>query len=113
MSWRRYPKYHSTKVGLDGMTFDSRKEAERYAELKIMQKAGKINDLKCQVEFELLPSQRDGGKVIERAVKYKADFTYKEDGELIVEDVKGFKTKDYILKRKMMLFFHGIRIKET
>ena len=124
MSWRNYPKYHSKKVQLDGMTFDSKREAERYIYLKLLQKAGEISDLRCQVEYELIPNQygadvitptgkKKRGKLLERAVKYKADFTYIEDGELIVEDVKGFKTKDYILKRKMMLFFHGIRIKET
>lgn len=89
----------------------------------LLEKAGKITDLKRQVKFVLIPAQyetstigkRGGvkrGKLIEREISYIADFVYTEDGKRIVEDTKGFKTKDYILKRKMLLYFHGIRIKE-
>jgi len=117
-------KYHSRKITRDGITFDSVKEYKRYCELSLLERAGEISDLQRQVEFVLLPAQREPdtvgkrggvikGKTIELAVKYVADFVYTEDGKTIVEDTKGFKTKDYILKRKMMLYFHGIRIKEV
>lgn len=106
-------KYGSKKVTIDGITYDSRKEANRHSELLLLQRAGRISDLHTQVKFELLPSQRVDGKVVERPVTYIADFVYQQDGKTVVEDTKGFKTKDYILKRKMMLYFHGIRIKEV
>lgn len=105
-------KYGNKKITYDGITFDSKKEARRYRELLLLQKSGCIHDLECQKEYVLIPSQRIGGKVVERAVKYKADFVYKQDGETVVEDTKGFRTKDYIIKRKMMLYVHGIRVKE-
>lgn len=109
-------KYGAKKVTYDGKTFDSQKEAQRYAELRLLERGKVIKDLKCQVGFVLIPAQRDeSGKVIERAVTYVADFVYTDcnTGEQVVEDTKGFKTKEYILKRKMMLYFHGIRIKEV
>lgn len=108
-------KYHSRKITVDGVSYDSKKEYNRYRELSMLEDAGIIHDLKRQVKFELLPSQRDliTGKVIERPVSYIADFVYFEGDRLIVEDVKGIRTKDYILKRKMLLYFHGIRIKEV
>jgi hypothetical protein len=111
-------KYHNKKVTYNGITFDSRKEAVRYQELILLQRAGEIHSLELQKEFELLPAIYEGnngkkGKCIERAVKYKADFVYRDkDNFLIVEDVKGHRTKEYILKRKMMLFLKGIRIVE-
>lgn len=105
-------KYGSKKVTVNGITYDSKKEAQRHQELLLLQRAGKITDLETQVKFELLPSQRIDGKVVERSVGYVADFVYKQDGKTIVEDTKGFRTREYILKRKMMLFFLGIRIKE-
>jgi hypothetical protein len=116
-------KYHSRKTVLHGVKFDSVKEARRYGELLLLLQAGAITDLQRQVEFELIPAQREPdtvgvrgairkGKVIERAVKYVADFVYYENGKKVVEDTKGFKTKDYIIKRKLMLWVHGIRIKE-
>jgi hypothetical protein len=107
-------KYHSKKITRDGITWDSKKEYERFRELKLLERAGKIADLQRQVVFELIPSQRDPKtrKVIERACKYVADFTYWKNGEFIVEDTKGFRTADYIIKRKLMLHVHGIRIKE-
>lgn len=121
-------KYHSKKTTVDGIAFDSKLEAYRYCELDLLQKAGKITDLELQKTFELIPAQyeyvphgvdRKGQpkrkKVcVERAVRYKADFCYKtEDGEYIVEDVKGFRTKDYAIKRKLMLLVHGIKIREV
>ena len=106
-------KYGNRKVERDGIEFDSIKECQRYCELKLMQRAGVISDLQLQVPFELIPAQRIDGKVVERAVTYKADFVYKKDGQTVVEDTKGVRTKEYIMKRKMMLFFHGIRIVEV
>lgn len=96
--------------------FDSRKEARRYQELKLLERAGKITDLKCQVKFELIPAQYEDGKCVERAANYYADFVYTEGRQLVVEDVKSEitrKQKDYILKRKLMLWVHHIRIRET
>lgn len=111
-------KYHSRKVEVDGILFDSRKEARRYAELLLLEKAGAIRNLQRQVKFDLIPSQKIDGKVVERPCTYIADFTYLEiigDNAfmLVVEDTKGFKTKDYIIKRKLMLYTHGIRISEV
>ena len=106
-------KYGNRKVIRDGIEFDSIKECQRYCELKLMQRAGVISDLQLQVPFELIPAQRIDGKVVERAVNYVADFVYKQNGQKVVEDTKGVRTKEYIMKRKMMLFFHGIRIVEV
>lgn len=115
-------KYGNKKIQIDGITFDSRKEAQRYSELKLMQRAGLISGLELQKEFVLIPAQFEtvitkAGKTkqvcIERAVKYKADFAYMQNGEQIVEDTKGFKTKDYIIKRKLMLWVYGIKIVEV
>ena len=116
-------KDHSKKITRNGITFDSLKEYRRFCELSLLEKAGAITDLKRQVEFVLIPAQREPdtkgvrggiikGKVIEHKCSYVADFVYTENGKTIVEDTKGFRTKDYILKRKMMLYFHGIRIRE-
>ena len=101
-------KYHNKKTVVDGITFDSKKEADRYVELSIMQKAGTIQGLKMQVPFELIPKQKG-----ERAVKYIADFVYSEYGQEFVEDVKGKRTPEYVMKRKLMLERHGIRIREV
>lgn len=107
-------KYRNKKTVIDGMTFDSKKEARRYSELLLLERTGAIHNLKMQVKYVLIPSQRDPvtGKVIERECAYKADFVYTENGETVVEDTKGFRTKDYIIKRKLMLQVHGIRIRE-
>ena len=105
-------KYKSKKVTVDGITFDSLKEYRRWCELRLLERAGKITDLQTQFKFELIPSQRIGGKVVERACTYVADFVYMENGKRVVEDTKGFKTKDYIIKRKLMLFRVGFQIKE-
>lgn len=106
-------KYHSRKVVFDGITFDSKKEATRYRELRLLEMAGKITALQRQVKFELIPSQRIDGKVVERPCSYIADFAYCKDGEYIVEDTKGFRTPEYVIKRKMMLHKYGIQIKEV
>ena len=105
-------KYGNKKVILNGEKFDSRKEAQRYGVLRLLERAGKISGLKRQVSFELIPSQRIDGKVVERAVNYIADFVYKQDGQKVVEDTKGYKTPEYIIKRKLMLYIHNIRIRE-
>lgn len=105
-------KYHAKKVEFDGILFDSRREANRYAELMVLQHAGKIADLRMQEEFILIPKC---GK--ERPAKYHADFSYIDTatGEKVVEDVKSraTKTKDYILRRKLMNWRHGIQIREV
>lgn len=91
-------KYHNKKVVVDGKKFDSKKEAERYQALKLLEKADVIRNLSRQVPFELIPKQKN-----ERAVKYIADFMYVETatGKIIVEDVKGYRTDVYKIKRKL------------
>lgn len=106
-------KYGNRTVTIGGEKFDSAKEARRYGELALLQRAGQITDLKRQVKYKLIPQQRVDGKVAERACSYIADFVYTEDGKTVVEDAKGFRTKEYIIKRKLMLFVHGIQIKEV
>lgn len=107
-------KYNSKKTVVDGQKFDSKKEARRYQELLLLEKAGEIKNLSRQVKFVLIPSQRDeNGKVVERECSYKADFTYEEGIKTVVEDVKGYRTKEYIIKRKLMLYHFGIRIREV
>mgnify|MGYP002578911361 FL=1 len=107
-------KYHNKKTEYNGMTFDSRKELNRYIELTQLEKRGKISDLQRQVKFVLIPSQRIDGKVWERECAYKADFTYRTDGgQVVVEDTKGMRTREYIIKRKLMLYIYGVKIIET
>ena len=106
-------KYHNNPVVVDGERFDSVKEAERWCWLCLLQKAGVITDLRRQVPFELIPAQKLDGKVVERPVKYIADFVYIRSGETIVEDAKGVRTKEYVIKRKLMLYEQGIRVKEV
>lgn len=103
-------KYHAKKSG----GHDSRKEHRRANELRLMQRAGLITNLREQVSYELIPTQRGAdGKVLERACDYIADFVYTDkDGKTVVEDTKGVKTKEYIIKRKLMLHVYGIRIVE-
>lgn len=107
-------KYHSQKITVSGRSFDSIKEANRYSELVLAQRSGEISELKCQVTYVLIPSQKgENGKTIEKPVKYIADFVYVDkNGSTVVEDTKGVRTADYIIKRKLMLYIHKIRIKE-
>lgn len=125
MYYNSKSKYSNRKVTVNGETFDSKKEAKRYCDLLILQKAGKIKDLQRQVKFELIPTQREPdtigkrggvhqGKCIEKSVDYYADFVYTDctTGKEVVEDTKGMKTTDYIIKRKLMLWIHHIRIHE-
>jgi len=95
-------KYNNTKTIIDGIKFDSKKEANRYCELKLFEKAGVIRDLKLQPVFELQPSFKKNGKTI-RAIKYIADFMYwdNEKQKQVIEDVKGMKTDVYKIKSKM------------
>lgn len=122
-------KYYNVKTKTsDGLVFDSYREAARWEQLILLQKAGNIIELKRQVKYELIPNQyetvekysktgkrlKDVEKLIERKVDYIADFVYHDakTGELIVEDTKGVRTKDYIIKRKLMLLIHGIKVRE-
>lgn len=120
-------KYQAIKTCVNGIEFDSRKEARRYQELLLLQRAGAILNLRRQVKYILIPAQyefyerygkngkklKDGRRLLEKECSYIADFVYEENGKEIVEDTKGVKTKDYIIKRKMMLFMYGIKIKEV
>lgn len=130
-------KLNNQSITIDGIEFDSKKEGRRYCELKLLQRAGEISNLECQKRYELIPAQYEtvetgeyykvGAKkgqpktkqvCIEQSVVYIADFVYQENGQTIVEDVKGFRDTSsatyakFVLKRKMMLWIHGIRIKE-
>lgn len=106
-------KYGNRKWELDGKRFDSQHEARRYQELRYLLRMGLISDLELQVPYELIPSQKRDGKVVERPVKYIADFVYTENGEKVVEDAKGVRTKEYIIKRKLMLWEYGIQVREV
>ena len=130
-------KYQSKTITVGGMTFDSTKEYKRWCELNLLLRAGKITDLERQVKFELIPAQK---RVVQTGEQYKrndfargiskgdpktkevcfekpcvyiADFVYRDNGTQVVEDTKGFRTEAYIIKRKLMLHIHGIRIKEV
>ena len=130
-------KLNNQKIVIDGIEFDSKKEGNRYCELKLLQRAGKISDLECQKRYELIPAQYEtvetgeyykvGAKkgqpktkqvCIEQSVVYIADFVYQENGQTVVEDVKGYRDPasatyaKFVLKRKMMLWIHGIKIQE-
>jgi hypothetical protein len=99
-------KYNAKRVIIDGIKFDSTWEGQRYSELKILERSGEITDLKLQVPFKLeLDSVNISG--------YIADFTYHKDGKYIVEDAKGFLTKEYKIKKKLMLVLYKIDILET
>ncbi len=108
-------KYHSKKITIDGITFDSQKEAYRYRELKLLERSGKIKDISLQHKFELQPSFKKNGKTI-RAITYIADFVYFDLERMVnvVEDVKGYKTKEYLLKKKMFEYkYPYLTIKEV
>lgn len=134
MTWATYKgkgsksKYGASKASYNGIEFDSKKECRRYGELYVLERAGKIHDLKMQVKFVLIPTQREPdtigargaikkGKIIERECAYIADFTYYDsEDNYHVEDVKGYKDGAaynlFKIKRKLMLYVHGIRIEE-
>jgi hypothetical protein len=108
-------KYGNRKTEVDGIVFDSRKEASWYLDLKFIEQTGLIQNLRRQVKFELIPAQK-GEIRNERPVYYIADFVYEENGKTIVEDVKSEitrKNKEYIIKRKLMKYIHGIEVREV
>lgn len=122
-------KYQAQKCEFNGEKFDSKKELAHYLELRLLERSGEITDLKRQVKFELIPTQREPdtvgkrggvikGKIIEHAVSYIADFVYKDkQGNTVVEDTKGYKEGGaynvFTIKRKLMLWRYGIQIKEV
>lgn len=106
-------KYHNKPIKTDEGRFDSQKEYARWQELKLMERAGVIKNLRRQVKIELIPAQKNDGEVVERACDYIADFVYFENGREVYEDCKGVKTKDYIIKRKLMLYRYGVKVRET
>lgn len=130
MRYKQQTKYYNKKVVIDGIEFDSQKEGQRYKELRLMQRAGKINQLRLQVPFELIPNQyetvtvqlktktKQVQKLVERKVEYVADFVYNdlEKGETVVEDVKGYRLGGayavFQIKRKLMLQVYGIKVRE-
>ena len=105
-------KYRARKTTVDGITFDSRKEADRYLVLKGLEKDGSIEDLRRQVRYELVPAFDVDGRHY-RPVYYVADFVYVEDGKEVVEDVKGMRTDVYRLKSKLFAYRYGMSITET
>lgn len=110
-------KYGNRKITYNGEIYDSIKEYRRHDELKLLERAGKISGLQRQVKFELIPAQRIGGKVVERACTYVADYVYKDsNGILHIEDIKGYKGGGayavFTIKRKLMLHVHGLVVEE-
>ena len=107
-------KYNNKKIEVDGITFDSRREANRYKALKLLEKAGEISNIERQKRFELIPKQTDAKGITVRACCYVADFVYTDkEGRQIVEDVKGMRTDVYKIKKKLMLYVHGVTVIET
>lgn len=124
-------KYNSRRVSVGGITFDSMREAKRFQELNYLQKVGAISELELQKKYELVPAQyesyerygkrgqrlKDGQKCVEKAVTYVADFVYQQGGQTIVEDTKGYRKGTaydvFVIKRKLMLHVHGIRVREV
>lgn len=129
MAWRNYKsgsKYHSQKVSIAEEIFQSKKEARRWLELKNMEANGLISGLQRQKKFVLIPAQyepdskgprggRIKGKLLEREVAYYADFVYFDEHEkdFVIEDTKGVRTAEYIIKRKLMLWLNGYQIREV
>lgn len=109
--YRKANKYGAKPIG----THASHKEHARANQLKLWQRAGVISNLREQVPYELIPAHRFEDGTLEHACRYIADFVYtdNETGQTVVEDTKGYRTKEYIIKRKLMRFIHGIRIKEV
>lgn len=105
-------KYNNKQVTYQGSVYDSKKELARWQELQLLEKAGKISDLRRQVRFELIPAQT-GKYRHERPCVYNADFVYVKNGETVVEDTKGVRDAKYVIKRKLMLQLYGYSILET
>lgn len=106
-------KYRNKRVMIDGIRFDSKAEGDRYLALKAMQAVGAIQSLRMQVPFLLIPRQRRDDGVAERECRYLADFVYLVGDKTIVEDVKGVRTAEYIMKRKLMLSVFGVSVQEV
>jgi hypothetical protein len=106
-------KYGNVKTEIGPRKYDSKKEAQRHMQLVLLERAGFISQLQCQVTYLLIPSMKKGDGKMERGIAYIADFTYMRNGVLVVEDSKGMRTKEYIIKRKLMLYIHKIEIAET
>lgn len=104
-------KYHNNKTTVDGITFDSKAEAERYKELKRLELIGVIKGLELQKTYRLCKGRWENGKPF--SISYKADFVYTLDGDVIIEDVKGYRTEAYQLKKKLMRAVYGIEITEV
>lgn len=104
-------KYHNRKTIVDGITFDSKAEADRYKELKRLETIGVIKGLELQKSYRLCKGRWENGKPF--SISYKADFVYTLDGDVIVEDVKGYRTEAYQLKKKLMRAVYGIEITEV
>ena len=106
-------KYGAVKTQVDGITFASKREAARYVELKQLERAGHIGNLELQPAFEIIPAMMLDGKK-QRAIKYLADFKYVDHtGDTIIEDVKGHKTREYQLKRRLVKHLYGIEVREV
>lgn len=110
--WNGRSKYKARKTVVDGITFDSRREADRYIVLKSMEEDGAIENLRRQVRYELVPAFDVDGKHY-RPIFYVADFAYRENGKEVVEDVKGMRTDVYRLKSKLFAKRYDMSIKET
>lgn len=109
-------KYLNKKTVAGGIKFDSKRELARYRQLTLMERAGLISNLRRQVRYQLIPTQRRADGVAERAVFYVADFVYTQEGKEVVEDLKSeitAKLPEFIIKRKLLLHVHGITLKET
>lgn len=105
-------KFQAIKTTVDGIRFDSKREAARYSDLKWLERVGEISHLRLQVPFEVIPAVTIYG-IYHRPTIYKADFTYYQNGRFVVEDAKGIRTPDYKLKRKLMKTVHNIEVLET
>ena len=110
-NYTKQNKYHNKKVEYDGIKFDSVKEKNRYIGLKQLERLGVIQNLQRQVKYELQPSFKLNGKTI-RSITYIADFVYIQDNKEIIEDVKGMRTKEYLLKKKLFEYKYQKEIKE-
>lgn len=97
-------KFHAQKTTVNGVVYDSKKEAKRAVELQYLEKIGQIQDLRQQVEFVLQDGfvNNEGKKI--RAIVYVGDFCYTQDGVKIIEDTKGFRTKEYSIKKKLLMY---------
>ena len=106
-------KYGNKRVTVDGIRFDSIREANRWQELRLMERAGVVRDLQRQVPFELIPAQRVGGRQL-KPIRYIADFSYLDErGNRVIEDAKGVQTPVYRIKKRMLLWLYGIEVLET